>query len=549
MSIFSKLNPLAKKKTLGYPPGSEQRVRALLADLDSSNPTRLLKDVEERLTEISGLQRQFGAETAQLAFAQLDQSGYSVTGDLLQKYLSSLDRQSSSQAEWSALDDHAAELINAHAVFYSELIPLAQSETERNHVARDAIAMLRAWSLRKKLQHFRYRKPAADLWQQAHALLTLLQQHGQEQHLVVPYPGESATSALREYLVGVYFECLPKGKLLPQQQEALERFLRSGERLVFTSALEPNATHRIDLRAADGPLARKDGDTGGASVYFLSTLPLHEKLIGLADALASAHDVPKWLSALALNPAQKEAAFRSVGHYWSSHPPRRIAPRRNESQELRVVIGFEDAYQMVNASQDVRAYCQQKDTAGAEKPSEKSQLNLLRQIETGGRIPTSLSLETDGRKVGMETWQHADASTTGFSATLPALLPRHGVGSLIAVRPVDGVAWRLGIIRRVGRDATNRPLVGVETIDDEAVCGHANLIDSDHVWSEGVQATGWSNVIFPRSNGNDLLLLHGSFSSGKMVRAISGTRAWYICLDSLLERGADFDRVKFTSTD
>ncbi len=532
MGIFSKLIPGANKK----PAGSEQRVRALLAGLDDSSPLRLLKDIEDRLTETARIERDFGAEAAQSAFIQLDQAGNAARTAVLQKYLSSLDQQSSGQTEWSALDSHAAELIAAHAAISSALLPLVQSEAERSRAARDAVSMFRSWALRKKLQHFRYQVPAAALWQQANALLTQLIAYKLEQILVVPYPGESAVTPLREYLIGAYFDCLPEGKLLPQQQEAIDRFLRAGDRPCFTAQPETNSTHYIDLSGASGPVAMKDGEAAGLPFHFLSTIRPHEQLRKLADVLASGQDAPKWLSTLALNPTLQETTLRTVAHHWSSRPPRRMAARRDDSLELRAVIGFGNAYQMVLAAQEARA-----------ASAAQSSLELLRQIETTGRNPLALSLATDVKGIHMETWQRGDLSASGFSAIPPALLPRHSVGSLVATRSADGVDWRLGLIRRIGRNAAKRPTIGIETIDDESVCAHANLIDAEQVWAEGVEAAGWSNVIFLKKNGHDVLLPPGSFASGKMVRVTQDKRSWQIRLESLLDRGPDYDRARFSN--
>ena len=543
MGIFSKLIPGANKK----PAGSEQRVRALLAGLDDSSPLRLLKDIEDRLTETARIERDFGAEAAQSAFIQLDQAGNAARTAVLQKYLSSLDQQSSGQTEWSALDSHAAELIAAHAAISSALLPLVQSEAERSRAARDTVSMFRSWALRKKLQHFRYQVPAAALWQQANALLTQLIAYKLEQILVVPYPGESAVTPLREYLIGAYFDCLPEGKLLPQQQEALDRFLRTCERLAFTLVPETNSTHRIDLMATSGPKARKDGDASGSSIRFLSTVLPHEQLIKIADALASDRDIPKWLSSIALDVSVKETTFRTSAHHWSSRPPRRMAERHNASRELRVVIGFTGAYRMISASQELRALETEADITQPARLTADSPLTLLQQIEATGKMPSTLSLEIDAAEISIETWQRVDLSATGLSATLPALLPRHCVGALIAIRPVDDVNWQLGLIRRVGRDATKHPVIGIEIIDDEASCAHANLIDHEQVWSEGVEAAGWSNVIFLKKTGHDVLLPPGSFASGKLVRVTQDKRSWQIRLETLLDRGPDYDRARFSS--
>ncbi len=543
MGIFSKLISPSKKAA----PGTEQRVRSLLADLDVSSPLRTLKDIEERLTELAAIERSHGAATAQSAFVQLDQSGVGARAALLQKSLSALDPLSSGQVEWSALSSHAAELIAAHATFSAALIPLAQSEAERNRVARDAVSMLRTWALCKKLQHFRYQTPPAALWQQAHALLRLLMEHKLEQILVVPYPGESAVTPLREYLIGAYFECLPEGKLLPQQQEALDRFLRTCDRLAFTLVPETNSTHRIDLMATSGPKARKDGDASGSSIRFLSTVLPHEQLIKIADALANDRDIPKWLSSIALDVSVKETTFRTLAHHWSSRPPRRMAERHNASRELRVVIGFSGAYRMISASQELRALETEADITQPARLTADSPLTLLQQIEATGKMPSTLSLEIDAAEISIETWQRVDLSATGMSATLPALLPRHCVGALIAIRPVDDVNWQLGLIRRVGRDATKHPVIGIEIIDDEASCAHANLIDHEQVWSEGVEAAGWSNVIFLKKTGHDVLLPPGSFANGKLVRVTQDKRSWQIRLETLLDRGPDYDRARFSS--
>ena len=543
MGIFSKLIPQSKKTA----PGAEQRVRTLLAGLDDSSPLRTLKDIEERLTEIAAVERSHGAEAAQSAFVQLDQCGNAARAALLQKSLSALDAQSSGQIEWSTLNSHAVEMVNAHAAFSAVLIQVVQSEAERNRVARDAVSMFRAWALCKKLQHFRYQTLSPALWQQAHVLLRLLMEHKLEQILVVPYPGESAVTPLREYLIGVYFECLPEGKLLPQQQEALDRLLRTCDRLAFTAEPDTHSTHRIDLSAPRGPSARKDGDASGPSVRFLSTVDPHAQMIKLADALASARDVPKWLSGVALDASLRETTFRTIAHHWSSRPPRRLATRRNESRELRVVIGFDSAYRMISAAQALRALESDSDTTLPAALTANSPLEVLQQIESTGKMPTALSLEIDTTEVNIESWQRADISATGLSATLPALLPRHSVGALLAMRAVDDVKWQLGLIRRIGRDASKRPLIGIENIDDDASCAHANLIDAEQVWAEAVEAAGWSNVIFLKKNGHDVLLPPGSFASGKLVRVTQDKRSWQIRLESLLDRGPDYDRARFSS--
>ena len=70
-------------------------------------------------------------------------------------------------------------------------------------------------------------------------------------------------------------------------------------------------------------------------------------------------------------------------------------------------------------------------------------------------------LETDGDQAQMESWTQVDGSDTGLGVVVPAVLPRHRIGLLVCLREADDIDWRLGLIRRIGRDAANRPSIGV----------------------------------------------------------------------------------------
>lgn len=572
MSLFSRLfsRGAGEDGPSDHPLGSDKNVRALIAELDRRSPSRYLVAITDWLNEVARVEQYLGTEVAHRALAQLDDCGHAAVADLLDRYLLSLERKSMDDVAWSALHGHATALFSAYATILGRLVPLVRSDADKTQAARSGAAAFRAWSLQNKLRHFRYRPPAAATWKDAHALLSLLLKHQLERVFAVPYPGESAVTPLHEYLIGLYAECLPAGNLTALQMETLDRFLRSCDSLEFSSELREDSSHRIDLATAAGPRAAKDGDKGGPSVRFCSTVKLHKSLIELADRLAAGRDIPHWLSAIPLSPELKEAGIRTVALHWSANPPHRSADRQGGSFELRVVMGFDKAARRVALSQQVRAYArtlaatQQREVASQRFVTTKyGDVPVLDDPTTASpyifdpdpkppetAIDMLSRIEADGNPVDTEIWHELDASATGLGATLPALLPRHCVGTLIALRSSQGLEWRPAIIRRIGHDAANRPSIGVETLGAEPICAQARLIDSGRAGTDGAAgASGWSDIIVFKAERNEVLLPPGSFATGKQIDIRGEEGSWPVRLQALVERGADYDRATYVPAD
>jgi len=572
MNIFSRLFSrfLVKEASSDHPFGSDENLQDLIDDFDSTNSNRYLTAVSGWLMEIERAEQDLGPEVAYRALVQLDHCGHEAAADLLDQYLTPSERQTMNDLTWSTLNSHATALFSAYSAILGKLVPHVQADDGRIQMARGGVAAFRAWSLQKKLQRFRYLTPAPTLWKEAHELLSLLLKHQLERVLVVPYAGEPAFTPLREYLIGLYAEFLPAGNLTPPQIEILDRFLRTCDSLDCSTELQDLSTHLIDWAAATGPKIIKDGDMDGPSIRYCSTVKLHQSLVEFADKLAAGRDIPIWLSAVPLTPELKTAGIRTVAQHWSSTPPHRHARRRGESSELKVVMGFDRVAHVTRISQRVRAQVRELEAARQRElsPSEFVETKFGNVPVIDNPVTPSLyifdpepgpdkkpveilsRIETDDDRVDAEIWHELDASATGLGATLPALLPRHRVGALIALRPAQELEWRPAIIRRIGRDAANRPGIGVETLGTEPISAQANLINSDRAWTDGADgASGWSDVIVFKTDRNEVLLPHGSFASDKQLDVMSEEGSWHIQLKTLIERGADYDRASFAPAD
>jgi hypothetical protein len=248
--------------------------------------------------------------------------------------------------------------------------------------------------------------------------------------------------------------------------------------------------------------------------------------------------------------------------YWAPTPPKRGEDRVGNTIELRVVIGFDLARRMIAVSHFARM--------GRSFAYEGDDINRLFDESRFGRVlpaagmaaeadvalaePEAASpleilhrLELRGDQAQMERWMQVDDSATGIGVVVPTIMPRHRIGLLVCLRYKDAVDWRLGLIRRIGRDAANRPGIGIETLAWPSMCAQAKPGGEETVWNKAIDGHhGWLDAIIVSREGRELILPAGAFVAGMEIDVRSEDGFWRVRLESLLDRGPDFDRIEFT---
>ncbi|MDP1610034.1 MAG: hypothetical protein Q8M11_03180 [Sulfuritalea sp.] len=534
-----------------------------MADIPQSDPRRLLFDVDESLAGLDATVAEIGPKLALRALARLDQFARPSVVQLLTRYLSVGQREYMADSVWSALDIHAAHQFRGYRTFLNSSIELA-TDDDKLRTARCAARAMMAWALRKKLQRFRYRTPGADLWQEAHDLLQVLNRLGLLNTRVVPYRNEAESSPLGEYLIGLYLEFVPVGNVVPQQLEFAERFLRATDNLDLSSQPHDLTTYRIDLGAALGPQRLNPGDPVGGSIRYCSVRKLRGAVLRLASLVRKPGEAPEWLAQVPASPEQIEGAVLILMSHWAQAPPTRGNDRVSQTGELRVVLGFGLARRMIAAAQFARlgrsfeyegedvtrmfdedrfgSVAAEDEIAKAAAAAAKAPVAAKTPIEILRR------LESGGDQAQMETWTLVDSSATGLGAVVPAVLPRHRIGLLICLREADGMDWRLGLIRRIGRNAANQPSIGIETLGWPSICGLAKPVGEESAWARVADGGGhgWSDAIIVSETGRELILPAGTFVADIEIEFRGESGLWRLRLDSLLDRGPDYDRIEFT---
>ena len=562
--MFNKfLSRFQDKKTSDHPWASDASLNALMADIPQSDPRRLLFDVDESLAGLDAAVAEIGPKLALRALARLDQFARPSVVQLLTRYLSIGEREYLADSVWSALDTHAAHQFRCYRSFLNTSIELA-TDDDKVRTARCAARALMAWALRKKLQRFRYRTPGAELWQEAHDLLQVLNRLGLLKTRVVPYRNEAESTPLGEYLIGLYLEFVPVGNVVPQQLEFAECFLRATDGLDLMSQPNELSTDRIDLAAALGPQRLKQGDPGGASVRYCSVRKLRGAVLRLAAQVKKPNEAPEWLAQVPASREQIEGTILILMNHWAQAPPTRGNDRVSQTGELRVVLGFGLARRMIASAQfarmgrsfeyegeDVlRLFDETRfGTVAPEEVGLKPETGAAKEA-TATQTPIEIlrRLETGGDQAQMESWTQVDASATGLGAVMPAVLPRHRIGLLICLREAEGMDWRLGLIRRIGRDAANRPSVGIETLAWPSICALAKPVGEESAWTRAADGGGhgWSDAIIVSREGKELILPAGAYVDKIEIDVRSEVGRWRLRLESLLDRGADYDRIEFT---
>lgn len=558
--MFSKLISRFQEKKSDHPLGSEENLDALISGISLFDPTRLLLDVDHALDGIDSCIAEVGSEAALRALHRLDQHSRAGADELLVRYLTSGKREYLADSVWSTLESHAALLFRGYSAALETLLE-SSAARDKQRLAGGVARAMRAWAVRKKLQHFRYRRPGAELWRDAHKLLQVARRLDVLQTGVVPYRDERESTPLREYVTGLYFEFVPVGNMVPQQLELADGFLRSCDNLELSPEPYAHSTDRIDIAADRGPQRIKSNDPVGDGIRYCSVLKLRVPLMQLAGQIKRPAEAPTWLTRLPGSPELISDGLMTLMTYWASKPPKRSKDRIDQKVELRTVLGFGLARRMVAVSQFARV--------GRAFRYEGHDLERLFDEYRFGRVPSGAKatdipavapepetstpqdilrkLELRGDQAQMESWTQVDASETGFGVIVPALLPRHRIGLLVCLRNLDGIDWRLGIVRRMGRDPNNRPSVGIEALPWPSLCAQAKSADDPHVWAKIVEgAYGWIDAIIVSREGKELMLPAGTFVAGLEVDIRSEDGPWRVRLESLLDSGPDYDRIEFT---
>ncbi|MDP2794458.1 MAG: hypothetical protein Q8O25_10325 [Sulfurisoma sp.] len=564
--MFGKLFSLKAGAKSTHPLGSDENVASLLAEIPSE-PSRALLELDHWLADSARFQDEIGTGALLRAILRLDDAAEAARVALLERYLSPAHREHMSEVVWSALDKNLRHVAQDYRHCLDMQLRTPQAAIDKRDLLLAALRGIGAAAARKKLLRFRYRSADAAWWQEIHGLLSASGRMGVANEAAPPFDGaEKKFTALRLYLVAAYFELAPLSNLVPQQVEVIERLLLdSADTLELAGSAGMASTHQIDLGGDCGPAPlMRDSAPGQGSFRYLARARLRPIITKLAADLRKSRELPDALRTTGASIEQVRQLVTVLMQHWAEPPPQRGKARQSTHEELNVVLGFGLARRMIAftafarsgrtleySGDDINALFQERHFGGSVR-EESSEPAVAAQPLVVNPLEVLEKFELSGDRQMMEHWVQADISDTGLGAIAPAVRAKHRIGGLVCLRYSDGIDWRLGLIRRIGRNAAGQATLGIETLDWPSVAARVKpMVDAETAaWAklEG-EGDGYLDAILVSNDGFDLILPHGAFAADLAIRVRIGETTLQVKLTQLVERGDDFDRVRFAAID
>lgn len=566
--MFRKLFSLKPGARSAHPLGSDENVAELLAGIPP-DPARTLHEVDHWLADCARFQEEIGTRALLRAILRLDAAAEPARAALLERYLAPASREHMSEVLWAALDQNLRNVGDGYRHCLDAQSRAPQEGVEPRDLLLAALRGVGAAVARKKLLRFRYRAADGAWWREIHGLLSLVGRLGLANEAALPFDGaEKKVTPLQRYLVAAYIELAPLSNLMPQQVEVIDQLLLdSADTLELAAGAGATSTHQIDLAGERGPvpLSRDAPPVAGTGMRYLSRLRLRPVVTKLATELRKSRDVPAALHGSGISGEQLHQLVTVLIQHWSDPPPQRGTERHSTQEGLRVVLGFGLARRMIAFTDfarsgrsleysggDINALFQERrfgrldiEAADADKPAAEPDQPLV-----VNPLAVLEKLELAGDRQMMEQWTQTDISDTGLGATAPAVRAKHRIGSLVCLRYADGLEWHLGLIRRIGRDAAGQATLGIETLSWPSAAARVKPL------ADGT-ATAWAHLdgsgdgmldaILVSHDGSELILPKGAFAADLDIRIRVGDENRQVRLAQLIERGDDFDRVRYTT--
>ncbi|MBI1394854.1 MAG: hypothetical protein GC151_02650 [Betaproteobacteria bacterium] len=305
--------------------------------------------------------------------------------------------------------------------------PTAQALKPR--LALIAARALRAFNLQLKWQLLRYAPLEPALWGSLARVYEVAERNGVAGADVEIYAGPWGVSTVRrEMLKAMMLAVSSTDALKKPQIEVVERLCAQySEFFELRAEPAPGVHFRFDLDADQAPARASTRGGTGRTVRYFGPSGAASHLRELAQEIRKSGVVPIEVNLGGVYPARDVVfVLEHLAHYWSPIPPARREKRRGTEERVEVVHGFDNLIAAIDAD------------------------------EFGWDFDVSR----------LEDWHLEDESPAGFGALVPAgrsdwISP----GELVGLRYLDeGVAWAVGVVRRVNLLDRTRRRVGLELL-------------------------------------------------------------------------------------
>lgn len=498
--------------TTEHPLEDKEDARQLLSDLTDKGPFRALEELAAYLDSIKTAERLKPVRAFEIV-ELLDRTARPFLRQLGQDYVTGEAKLTRFQQHrlWFTAHTFLTQLAEGYryclARFEVGAIGAAALKPSLPKIAGRA---LRACSAQLKWSLLRYGPVERALWEHLARLYNAAEALGFAPWLLTLYRGERRdSSAEREFLRPLMLAVSAPDGLLPIQVELADRLIGQCSDAFVLSARPGDGLHYItDLAAAFPPGRIAPSLTISPQTRFFGPGDAAARVARYSAQIEATGEVPQEMNlGLDVEPSLVLDTLQHLSRYWAARLPERKEARRRRTEHVTVVHEFGEV--VANA---------------------------------GGLFFESPFVSND------EEWIVENESGGGFGAFVPKALGGWlQVGCLVGVRREEGVAWGVGIVRRVLGDEQGNRYVGIQMLSNGGAAVTVFPHGSGH--KVDISPDGELCVLLPAavpSSGETLLLLRpGMFDGRAPLEMHAYDRRYRLDPVAVIERGEDFEVARF----
>lgn len=524
-----------------HPMHSVVEAERLLSDLPK-DPLKALLEVTSWLTTVTGSPG-FRLAIRISVVKMIDQAGQPFEPLLSRQYLTSRTLKEFERLRlWEAMQEFWERLAEAYLRCIEEIQRKPRMmRAHRNDLPLLIVRTLRA--LANQMKVLRLGPPASreKLWPPLFDLYQLSEIFKCDTQSLAAYAGDTVHTSARQELLRVLLPSITSMLSMPPYHvELTDRVaVRFGNSFSFSSLPEKGCNWYIDLAQPGQPAHFTSDKVPSPTLRFFGAGVAIVKMEGAIRYLLADSSVNSEFFGDDFSPQEKLIVFKYLARHWSEPPPRRREPRGAAAGDIVVAHGFKAGVQLLPR---------------IEVPSMAILTHDLAVKLKGTPGP---GLAAHPVEIPTEKWPQNDVSAVGYSARIPPSSKSWvKLGSLCALKTDDAQQWWIGVVRRLFGGSVNDEFAGIELLAKEAASGWLRTVDvatlraDNWATSSGSFVYDYLNVILlvvakaPRQH--ELLAERDVFVVGAIYEAMVGDNPHYLRFEELLERGEDFDRVRFT---
>lgn len=483
----------------------------------------------------------------------LDEKAQDLQDTLVQQYLRNprMSRSVESQL-WHGIHSLYWETARAYYGFVLAFTKTAGRKPYDDQIPLVTLRAIRGFGRLLKWRAVRYLQPAEKLWLRLHNLYRVAASEGFHQRRQQAYPGEDFESSCESsYQHILMLSLASSGTLYPRQLHLVDRWLCNWHEFLSLETHLDIQRHSfvVDLAADHGP-RRVRNPADDKPLRFWGTAPLVGELERIQSALRAGTPPAQLGLTEDARTAESIDLIDHLKNQWSALASReqRRSPREPRKRLVEVTHGLSriiDQVKTTTRRPEATPY-------GQLLPYEEAEdIQIYGFVTQQTRERTTMMRGPAAATVpDVERWVMHDESDVGYGATVETRDKDWlRVGTLVAAKPAESEAWRLGVIRRLARVSEASSAVGIETFpgaptvvmlrDGAASSGY--IVDGvDHAGAQLPVASLWVQTA---DDAGVLVMDPAFFATGKVVEVQGVPDIRFLLLNKPLERGEGWIRV------